>query len=420
MRILWLSNKILLDGDDCGTGGWLNAMAHRLTHTNDVVLGNITEGEVSDLTRLDAPGVVQWAVPAIHSVRRNGMPSKKITDAILTAIREFSPDLIHIWGTEGCWGMLTVRGLIGGRILLEMQGLKRAIAPVFAGGLTFHEQLACVGLKELARRSFISAQRREFEAWGVHEQEIISHHHDIAVQTDWMGAQVKLMNPDARIFHTDRLLRDPFLSSPAWRYTGRHTIFCSSSYSSPFKGIHVAVRAAALLRDVYPDIELRIAGAHQRTGLRRDGYIAWICREIEQLNLESHVVWLGSLSADELVAELSHSSAVVIPSFVENCCNALSESMAVGAPAVVSYTGGTSYLASDETSALFFQAGDAVMCAHQCHRLISEQGLAERISACGKETACKRNNPGRVFSQQLAIYRAMLSTPGKGIEDVHR
>ena len=83
-------------------------------------------------------------------------------------------------------------------------------------------------------------------------------------------AKVKAVNPIARLFRSVRALRDPFYRGQKWSFHGAPSIFCSAAYPSPFKGLHVAIRALAILKKHIPDIKLRVAGAHQQPGLRRE------------------------------------------------------------------------------------------------------------------------------------------------------
>lgn len=172
------------------------------------------------------------------------------------------------------------------------------------------------------------------------------------------------------------------------------------------------MRALAILKKHIPEIQLRVAGAHQRPGLRRDGYIAWVNREIVRLGVEKSVTWLGPLSAAQLVDELDRCSAFIMPTFVESYGLALAEAMLLGVPTVVSFTGGTSFLARDEESALFFSPGDAEMCAFQAERLIKDRDLAERLSFQARDIAQVRHDPQRVLQRQITTYRQVLDVNG--------
>jgi glycosyltransferase involved in cell wall biosynthesis len=410
MRILWLCNKVLSEHDSGTTGTWLDAMAQALTRSGEVELGNIAQGKVARCTRKDCGTIRQWVIPS-RPIGRDGLPPKSVIAEISQAIDEFAPDLVHIWGTESYWGLLTARGLIRVPALLEMQGLKGAIARVFAGGLTWEEQLRCIGPKEIIKRSTVFRQRKQFARWGRFEQEIIRGHQWITTQSDWIRAWVKSINPGCQFFHNDLALNSAFYSD-FWRLpvTDQKIIFCSAAYPVPYKGLHVAIRAIAVLKRRLTNIKLHIAGAHQRQGLRQEGYVAWLNRQVKELGVQDEVVWLGALTASQIVEQMRLASAMVLPTFIENCSTAMQEAMMFGIPLVVSYVGGLPSLARDKESALFFPAGDAEMCAYQLERLLTDRALAERIGKGAREIALDRNDPERIVRNQIDIYSNIIES----------
>ncbi|MFZ1983079.1 MAG: glycosyltransferase [Desulfatitalea sp.] len=218
------------------------------------------------------------------------------------------------------------------------------------------------------------------------------------------------------------MLRPPFYEAEPWQPSGSQKIFCSSAYSTPFKGLHVAIRAMAILKERFPNIALCVAGAHKKKGVRQSGYIAWIVREARRLGVEKKVFWLGALSAPQIIAQLHDSALFLAPSFVESYCVALAEAMIVGVPSVVSYAGGLACLAEDNVSALYFPPGDEVMCAFQMARLLEDQELAARLSASARKMGLKRNDRQRVSADQLEIYRKIVEEQGgapKGCEKLN-
>jgi len=410
MKILWLSNVILSDTDSGVSGTWLGALSRGLIESGSIELANISmEGGGAKITRQDCGPVRQWVIPAVKGADRNGMPLEKIIDDIIGVVNEFSPGLVHVWGTECFWGLLTARNLAQQVSLLEMQGLKCTIVPVFAGGLSLKEQMTCIGIKEIVRSSSIGQARKRFEKWAVFEKEIITGHKNIGVQSTWVDAHVKSINPDCITFHSDLILRAPFYSASQWGYSGNQQIFCSAAYPAPFKGLHIAIRALAILRNRFPGLTLRIAGGLSSKGIRQDGYIRWLKREIRKFGLESNVVWLGALDATRIISELHSSAVALIPSYVESYCMALAEAMMLGVPAVTSYTGGTAFLAKDEKTALFFSPGDEAMCAYQLERVLTDRALGERLSLAARESAVKRHDQTKILAHYLKIYRQIIS-----------
>lgn len=410
MRILWFGG--FLSGQErCATGTWQDNMSQALVASGAVTLGNICTYNVKKSIRQDVGPINQWLIPASTIFARDGLPSKKIIADILRAVDEFGPDLIHVWGVESFFGLLTARGYITQPAILEMQGLKGAIAKNYSGGLTAKEQRECIGIKEIIKGRSISKEALKFEKWGVFEREIISGHRFIATQTDWIDAWVKSINTTCTTFHSVRaiLLGDFFYGMPRWKFKLNPTLFCSAAYSSPFKGLHVAIRAISILKDKFPDVKLRIAGAHSRNGIRKDGYVAWVERQARILGISEKITWLGPLSSNQICSELNSASAMIMPSFIENCSTSMQEAMMAGTPVVASYVGGLPSLAHDEESALFFPAGDHVMCARQIERLIIDVDLATHISHNARLVALDRNDPKKVIENQLESYKKIIS-----------
>ncbi len=407
MRILWFCNTPMSDVDGGGSGTWLQAMFHGLLDAQGVELGIVAYGSAKQFCRRDHRWGRQWIMPDSTPLGRDGLPPDLVVQDIVAAVNEFAPDLIHVWGTETAFGLLTARGLFSCPSLLEIQGLKGTIAPVFYGDLTFRERLATIGIKEWIKRRSIHTDRRECTHWSLHENEMILNHRFVDVQSPWVAAHVRAINPDAVLFPVELALRPPFYAV-AWRSANRPNIFCTAAYTAPFKGLHVAVRALALLKRTIPDVRLRIAGAHQRTGIRQNGYIRWINRLIERLGLVDEIDWLGPLNADRVAEELSEAAAAVIPSFIESYGVAVAEAMSVGTPTIVAYTGGTSHLGRDEESCLFFPSGDETMCAHQLERVLNNSDLALHLSQQAKRITGSRNDCRLVVQRQMEIYRQIL------------
>jgi glycosyltransferase involved in cell wall biosynthesis len=410
MKILWLCNCPLTDADTGGTGTWLGAMARGLLDSGAVELGIIAFGQEKQFTRRDYRQVKQWLVPAGIALGRDGLPPASVVKSIVTAAKEFSPDLVHVWGTETFWGLLSARGLLTYPSLLLLQGLSGQIAKVFHGGLTLPEQLRCIGIKEMLKRRTMHAHRRAFASRGLLEAEMIRKHRFVDAQSLWGASHVRAINPKACLFSVDLPLRPPFYNAGAWQSLGRPTLFCTAAYTSPFKGLHVAVRALALLRKRIPDVHLRVAGAHQRGGIRQDGYMRWINRMTRQLGVADAIEWLGPLNAEQIVKELQTAAAIVIPTFVETYCVALAEAMIIGTPVVASYAGGIPSLGEDEKSCLFFPPGDEAMCAYQLERVLTDEALAQRLSRESRKIAAVRNDLQRIVQRQLDIYRQMVET----------
>lgn len=404
MRVLWLSNGAFTGTDPGGTGTWLAALGRALAASGEVELCNITWGDGPPARRDDGP-IRQYIVPQ-QPPGRDGMPPERVVSAIVSAARDFSPDIVHVWGTEEPWGLLTARKLLEAPALLEIQGLKEPCARVYYGGLTSRELIACTSPREIARRTSIVSHRRAFEAWVPFEREIIAGHGLITIQSPWTEAWVRLQNTAAHCFYAaDRALREPFYCAAPWSPADGAVVFCSAAYPAPYKGAHDALRAFAVLRARVPRARLRVAGPFDAHTARISGYVSWLHRLADTLGIAGSVEWLGPLSAERIVAQLQAAAAALIPSHCESYCMGLAEALYLGVPTVSAQTGGASLLMRGDESGLFYAAGDEVMCAYQLERVLTDGDLALRLSANARRDGVVRNDLGAIVRGQLETYR---------------
>jgi len=301
MRVLWLTNASILQGDTDRSGSWLSPLAKALK-TSGIEIAGIRQGRVSHVVREEKHGIVEWTVPPVRTIDRiRRQIPQQVVIAVQQIIDDFRPDVLDIWGTEGAWGLLTARNLLTGHFvtLLEMQGMLKSIARVYMGGLSIGERLQATDLRELIRGHGVLVNQALFVNWGHAEVEMLQAHRDIAVPSQWIQAQVAAIQPAARWYTNDRMLRSTFTEAKPWEWTESQSfLFVSSFPIPPYKGLHLALRALALVKRRYPNVRLRIAGG-KLTG--QDGYQQWLAKEIQKLGIGDNLIWLGSLKSDDSV-----------------------------------------------------------------------------------------------------------------------
>jgi glycosyltransferase involved in cell wall biosynthesis len=128
------------------------------------------------------------------------------------------------------------------------------------------------------------------------------------------------------------------------------------------------------------------------------------------LGLEAHVVPLGELDAEAVVAQLTQAHVFAFPSFADNSPNSLAEAMLVGVPIVASFAGGIPSMVKDGETALCFPMGDEVMLAECMRMIFSDADLAASLGRKAREVARQRHDPKRIAQRMLEIYRAALAT----------
>ncbi|MEG1916838.1 MAG: glycosyltransferase [Muribaculaceae bacterium] len=400
MKILWFTNIPIADKEITGSGTWLTALGQQLSNVPNVELHNVTTGNEKNVVHSNLHNIDQWLVPPVKR-GRNGLPSHKIIKMILEIVNTIQPDLIHIWGTEHYWGLLTARKIIQGTVLLDMQGLLYSVANVFYGNLSLMEMCHCISIKEILKPSVsIFASKHELDRLSRYEQEIIQGHTNISVQSDWVKRSIQIINPHANIINTQIALRAEFGAlNTFWAFeSNRRVIFTTSSPISPNKGIHDLIKTVAILKLQHPNVVLRIAG-YIPQGIKKPGYTRFVQRLIKQYNLHENVVLCGNLNAQQLILELTQCSVAVVPSYVESYSMAIAEAMAVGTPVIATYAGAMPEF-SDKGFIRYYSPGDYTLCASIIEDVFNNAPLG-RIP--------KRLESLDLSLGQLSIYNAIIS-----------
>ncbi len=406
MKVLWFSNIEISDSIST-TGTWIYTMANSLIQFTDVELINITEANVSELEYRENGRLKQWIIPI--SKLRKGLPDNLIVKKIADLVNQIKPDVVHIWGTENYWGLLFARGLLKGNVIIDIQGLKFVCYKYFFSGLSYIDIINCIAFKDLVRPQYsILGRAISFKHWGKYELEIIKSIPNIGVQSNWVKAQINNINHGAIIFDSKIQLRQPFLNAEKWgkEHCEQYRIFTSTSTVLSYKGLHTLIDALNILKSIYPQIKLYVAGQISKPGIRQNGYDKFLLKKIHKNKLIDNIIWLGSLDAESLSIELLKANACVVPSYIESYCVALDEALTMGVPSVVSFTGAMPELAKHEQSALYYSPLDSVDCASQIEKLF-DLSYAEKISL--KAIELKNKIEVNFSKDQLNVYKTVIN-----------
>jgi hypothetical protein len=113
MKVLWFSNRGILNSNISGSGSWLYSMSHNLINHYDLEIVNITESTTVKKVTCDVLGnITEWTIPNTSLI--DGLPSKEIISEIQNIVSKSKPDIIHVCGVESFWGLLFSRGFITG------------------------------------------------------------------------------------------------------------------------------------------------------------------------------------------------------------------------------------------------------------------------------------------------------------------
>lgn len=411
---MWLCNLLFTNKKITHTGSWLQPLAELLQNSGHVQIINISFGKYNIPNReILNNGIIQWSIPSRKRFHNGMVPHKQTCLEIQDIERQERPDLVHVWGTENIWSWVATNGYITSKFVIDIQGLLAPYTYYYYGGLSFREILKCIHLKEIIMpwrtlfyKKFIFYKRGKIETACLKK---CTH---ISVQSDWVKNYIiQLTNSQCHTYSTKILLRDNFYTAKAWQFKQANDsprIFSSCSAAVSYKGMHILIKAISLLKNKYPNIQVRLAGTINIGNRLLDGYSIYLNNLIKKYRLSNNITYLGSLNDLEIIHELQQANVCVIPSFIETYCLAFAESMMIGVPTVVAYAGAMPELVNDKIGALFYNPSDYYTCAAHINTLITNKDLTKSLSINGREHRLIENNPQTVLNTQIAIYNSII------------
>jgi glycosyltransferase involved in cell wall biosynthesis len=129
------------------------------------------------------------------------------------------------------------------------------------------------------------------------------------------------------------------------------------------------------LRPPTSDLHLTMYGPD-----KGDGSLQKLKAEIQRLKLGEQVHWEGAVAKRDVPNALNSGDIFLNTTNVDNTPVSVIEAMACGLCVVSTNTGGLPYLLDDEQDSLLVQPDDSAAMAAAVRRILTEPGLAERLS----------------------------------------
>ena len=419
IRVLWFVNtpfpavnKYLGKPEYAGTGWWMKATINEIVKHDDIIVGVAwASNQIQKYERFEEEGSDYYLIP--HQslpARKNNILSKvwsrlcnimntlkphdyniELNDCV-RAVNDFKPDLVHVWGTENFYGLVSNR--INIPVLIRFQGLLNAVKEDYWGDVKWWDRILMPN-EILCLLGVIKAAKNEIK--------IIEQNKYFEGRTLWDLSQLRKHNVSAKYFDIPVMMRPSFYKAK-WSINNkkRHLIYMTAR-SMPPKGVASLIKAIGIVRNYIPDVQLRIGGQ-----ISNSEYGKYVKKLVSNLDLEGCVTFLGPVSEKELIDELLNAHVYVLSSYIENSCNSLIEAQMVGVPCVASYVGGTPSLVKDQETGLLFQKGDSAMLALNIRRIFDDDALASQLSNSGQKFALDRFDKNRIVSAIISAYRDIL------------
>lgn len=324
-------------------------------------------------------------------------------------LKAFSPDVIHIWGTEYAHTLAMVNaaekeGFLD-RVVVSIQGLCCYIAGHYCDGVPNGVQHGFTP-RDFLRQDNPAQQQHKFSLRGELEKKALSKVHYVMGRTHWDKACTQAIAPQAQYLECRETLRETFYRD-LWQYDScrKHRIMASACYY-PVKGFHYLLEAFAQVVKTYPDATIAVPGSSYLKGslLHRDNYQKYLRNLTRKYGLQDKIEFLGSLDAEGMKQAYLDSHVFVLPSTMENSPNSLGEAMILGLPCVAADVGGVTTMMTHNTEGFVYPSTAPHLLAHYIKTLFAMEENAADMGLAARQHALVTHDPEENLRCLLEIY----------------
>lgn len=419
MRVLWIVNTIFpAPSEKLGIsrpvlGGWMYGLAEQVAKQAGIKLAIVTTHLSNDFSKMQISGIDYFLIPSKDKTRYDA----NLESFWVKICEDFMPDIVHIHGTEFAHGLSCMRKLPNLRYVVSIQGLVGVCSRYYFAGISWREILANITFRDLIKRDTIFQAKKKFANRGNLENEyLINSKHTIG-RTKWDFAHVKTINCNINYHFCNESLRDGFYTAKKWTLENcePYTIFLSQA-GYPIKGLHKVLEAVSLLTNDYPELKIRIGGGNIISNatifdrIKRTGYGKYIGKLIKKNNLDKNVLFLGSLSEEQMILEYQKSNVFICPSSIENSPNSLGEAQLIGVPVIASYSGGTPDMIETGKTGLLYRFEETEMLAQNIRKIFNDSKFISQISENSIISASLRHDRGINLEKTISIYNKIANS----------
>jgi glycosyltransferase involved in cell wall biosynthesis len=306
---------------------------------------------------------------------------RSVQKSVATAVREFSPDIVHGQGTAKYIYAATHSRQPH---LVTVHGIYRNETKVGRSTLSLAGRL----------KSYAKIRLEEYYIGKI--QNLIS-------ITDEVSSFVRAQSPHVRIFKVDNAIDENFFAiTPLGQNHAPIILFVAAiTYR---KGLDYLLEAFSRVLLSVPSAKLRIAGIWDWD----PEYVAALKSQYASLIRAGSVVFLGGISQEQLIEEMSSAFLLCLPSRAESAPMVISQAMASARPVVASNVGGIPDMIRDGATGHLCKVGDIDGLSKRLIATLTDVESAKRMGEQGRAAAADRYSAQSVASKTIDAYLEVL------------
>jgi glycosyltransferase involved in cell wall biosynthesis len=417
LRVLWFTNTPSLSAKYLNNksigGGWIGSLEAELSNIQAIELGISFNYE----QELKAFSINKTTYFPIHIASPKGKIKNFLyrwTKPILNesnihpylhVINEFKPDIIHIFGTEGVFGLIIPKTNVP--CVIHLQGNLTICDHKWFSGLSLVDTLRYSKKWALLKGFGIYHSYLLNKQEAKRERKVFQECKFFMGRTNWDRRISSVLSPDSKYFHCDEIIRSQFYSLQ-WLPKNRQTdcIMITTIRNTIYKGLETIFECKKLLNKINLEYKIiwKIAGVSET-----DEISCLIERKYKSTFIENDIHLLGPLQESELVNEMLEADVFVHPSHIDNSPNSVCEAMLLGMPVIATFAGGIPSIIEDKKEGLLVQDGDPYALAGAIIELLKNRSYANELGTNARNRAILRHNSKRIVNKLLEIYESILN-----------
>jgi len=394
------------------TGGWIKTGLLTLRTMSEV-------SSIAIVTVYNGKDDIEFIEDEVHYYlvsSRTGIFKfdRRLSKKLEKILEKFVPNIVDIHGAEFFFGKSMLEVCRDIPVCITLQGLSSEISKWYYAGISPYKLAFFRTIKDNLMFDGVFERQLRMKSRGRNEKEILKKVKYVLGRTEWDRANSLKHNPQLKFYSSDRILREPFYHQ-IWDINAieRYSIFTIQS-TYPLKGLHLLLDAVRQLLIEFPRIKLYIPGKNMisRSTLFEKitfgNYQKYLAYLIDKYNLESNIVFLGSLNDAQVAERLSRSHVFVLPSVLENSPNSLAEAQIVGTPSVAAFVGGVPKMVEDNVSGLLYNCFETAILAEKIRQIFNNDVFAVQLSKNARRKAFERHSQEKNGNDIVKAYTSII------------
>lgn len=420
MKILWVVNTIfpypakMIGKGNTVLGGWMLSALEQLKKVDNTLICIVSLYGGKRLLKFTDGNIYYYLIPT----KDMNKYSVSVTKNMKLVINEFKPDIIHVHGTEYPHSLSAINAKNDIKTIISIQGLVSECGKkeYYNASIDTLDIIKNFSLRDLIKGEPLLLQHYELQKKGKYEIEALKKCDNIIGRTTWDKAHTVVITREDKYYKCNETLRNSFYNSE-WKsdIARPHSIFVSQA-AYPLKGFHILLKASNILKKMYPDLKIYVAGTNiikkgetLKEKLKLTGYGKYLNKLINKYDLSENIEFLGLLNENEMTKKMLNSNVFVQTSSIENSSNSLGEAMLLSMPIVASNVGGTSDLLKDKEEGYLYPFGDEALLAYYISDIFEHKEKAKIMGTNARNHALITHDKEKNTEELIKIYKEVIN-----------